>query len=256
MRLKRYLKYNHSLEEIVENTELINDIKCMLMDGVALKVTHGISLDFLRYFKSKLKVDLNDHSYNPRVFGCENHRQVHWDHPSQIVPAKFLSWSYYPWNSDSKEIFTHLEKLFILRNLLGGLDKYEYLKKTDGIATARVAVQFYPSGLGYMATHQDPLNVHQIAIPTILLSDYGKNYSNGGFFALDENNKKVSLDEHLSFGDLTLFHTSIPHGVELIKHADIHRESNSIENGRLMLIAAVNSYASSEVKYDANVYKI
>ena len=255
MRLKRYLKYNRSLEEVVENIELINDIRSMLIDGVALKLTHKISLDFLRHLKSELSVDLNDHSYTPRNFGCKNYRQLHWDHPSQIVPAKFVSWSYYPWNSESKEIFDHLEKLFLLRNLLGGLDKYEYLKKADSVATARVALQFYPAGSGYMEAHQDPLNVHQIAIPTLLLSDYGKNYSKGGFFAVDQNNNKIILDEHLSFGDLTLFHTSIPHGVELIKSADVYTESNSIENGRLMLIAAVNSYRTSDINYDANVYK-
>ena len=153
-------------------------------------------------------------------------------------------------------MFDTFINLFILRNLLANLDNFKYLNGDDAEATARLAFQFYPRGEGYMHEHQDPYSKHQLALPTLLLSDYGLDYNLGGFYALDENNEKVIFDKTLKFGDLTLFHPSIPHGVAPIDPYELIDDCKSINDGRLMMIAGVNNYAGVEGKYSANVLNV
>ena len=56
--------------------------------------------------------------------------------------------------------------------------------------------------------------------------------------SLSEDEEKELMDKRLNFGDLSLFHTSIPHGVETIDQND-----PSPKRGRLMAIAAVNPFS-------------
>ena len=101
--------------------------------------------------------------------------------------------------------------------------------------------------LGYMNCHVDPFYEHQKVIPTLLLSELGKDFESGGFYLMDENDNKVFMDEKLSFGDLTLFNPQIPHGVDLIDKG----KNFSEVRGRLMMIAGVNGYVDSPIDYNA-----
>ena len=251
MRLKAIIQHKKNLEEIISSKDLIAELKSGLESGYAYKIEHSIDRNYLRNFKKSLSDDLDfqSNSYTPRVAGCPNYMQNHWDHESQVVPAKFVSWSMFPWNKESNALFEQIIPMFVLRNMLAGLEPNKYLNNLDNEATARAALQFYPSGFGYMAEHQDPYNIHQFAIPTLLLSDYGSDYYTGGFFAINDEDERVYFDQHLEFGDLTLFHTSIPHGVEVVDKEKI--ECNSIYDGRLMMIAAVNAYSGNNKKFEA-----
>ena len=61
---------------------------------------------------------------------------------------------------------------------------------------------------------------------------------------MDEKEERVYLDKFLSFGDLFLFHTLIPHGVGVIdQHLELD-ESKTL--GRLMMIAAVNALTNQD----------
>ena len=46
--------------------------------------------------------------------------------------------------------------------------------------------------------------------------------------------KKIYLDQNLNFGDLTLFHTSMTHGVDLVD-SDV-KFNKTVRSGRLMMI--------------------
>lgn len=255
MRLKKIADCKYTLEELVAEPKALDEVRHHLLKGTAFRIPHSISIFKLKEFKNKLNenFDLIDDTYTARVKNVKNYRQRHWDHTNQVVPAKFISWSYFPWNKESKPLFNTLINLFILRNLLANLDKFKYLNGDDSEATARLAFQFYPKGEGYMHEHQDPQSKHQLALPTLLLSDYGLDYNLGGFYALDENNEKVIFDKTLKFGDLTLFHPSIPHGVAPIDPDELIDDCKSINEGRLMMIAGVNNYAGVEGKYKANI---
>lgn len=256
MRLKSVIHHTKTLTEIIASEDLTAELKSGLENGYAYKIEHSIDRNYLRDLKEILNAQLNlqSENYTPRVPGCPNYMQNHWDHESQVVGAKFVSWSYFPWNDESKKLFEQIKPMFALRNMLAGLEQGKYIDHLDSEASARAAFQFYPRGLGYMAEHQDPYNIHQFAIPTLLLSDYGTDYVSGGFFAVDEQNEKFYFDQHLNFGDLTLFHTSIPHGVEIVDKEK--PECKSIYDGRLMMIAAVNAFSGQSKKFEAKVTSI
>lgn len=251
MRMKSIETFDSSLERLVESDSDITRLMCKIKSGTVCIIKHSLDLEFLRGFKASLHFDINDDEYHAREKNCANYRQKHWDHPSQVINAKFISWSFFPWNNESIEIFKLFRPLFQLRNVLSGLPKNAYIDTENESATARVAVQFYPCSEGYMAEHIDPLDEHQFAIPTLLLSDYGKDYSSGGFYILNQKNERVLLDKMLDFGSLVLFHTSIPHGVQVVDPQNKISECKTIFDGRLMAIAAVNSYANSAVSYNA-----
>ena len=242
-RFTRYQVLETNLEALIQSDSMIEDLKEGLEGGVVFKIPHQIPLAAIKDFRDTLLTSLSykDPGYSERKHGCANNYRVHWDDKMQAIKAKFLSWSFYPWNNDSLEWFAHFRNLFVLRNKLAGLEADTYINSKSQNFAARIAAQFYPAGVGYMEEHTDPYDVHQFAIPTLLLSTPGVDFTEQGLFLLDSTNERVYLDKFLSFGDLFLFHTRIPHGVGVIDgHIKFQR---SKRKGRLMMIAAVNALA-------------
>jgi len=242
MRLKSFSTYKYNLNELLNDSRLIVELKRALEQGQAFRVKHDLDLNILKKYRTFFlkSIDINSNEYTPRLKGCKNYIQIHPDHPDQIIKANFISFSVFPWNEESNDLFETYRQLFILRNKLAGLPDDLYHKTCDEKLTARIAMQYYPSSYGFMNSHTDPKNIHQFAIPTLTLSKIGKDFSTGGFFLVNENNKRQYMDSLLNFGDLTLFHTSIPHGVEVIDAGSV---TDNIEKGRMMAIAAVNPFS-------------
>jgi hypothetical protein len=241
MRFKEFKILNISLEELVESNSALEYLKHGLESGVAYKIPHNIPINFIKNFRITLLASLSyeDPGYTERKYGCPNNYRVHWDHENQATKGKFMSWSFYPWNNESVKLFKEFRNIYVLRNKLAGLSPTKYLDMNDRDFSARIAAQFYPSGAGYMDVHVDPLNIHQFALPTLLLSKHGVDFKDGGVYVLDSKNKPFYIDKLLDFGDLFLFHTSIPHGIETIDK-DLKLDKSKI-SGRLMMIAAVNA---------------
>ena len=241
IRFKKFTVADYGLDDLVKADLDIDRLRRDLEEGIVFKIPHDIPLKVLERFRNTMLDSLTyeDPGYIKRQFGGPNNFRVHWDDEHQATRGKFMSWSFYPWNASSFEWFDHFRNLFVLRNKLAGLSPDKYIDMADQDFVARIAGQFYPSGAGYMEEHMDPHNVHQFAIPTMLLSSPGEDFINRGFFLLNDQGEKVYIDHNLSFGDLFLFHTSIPHGVGLV---DQHLElDKSKKLGRLMMIAAVNA---------------
>jgi hypothetical protein len=241
MRFNEFKILNISLEELIESDSALEYLKYGLESGVAYKIPHNIPINFIKNFQMTLLTSLSyeDPGYVERKFGCPNNFRVHWDHDNQATKGKFMSWSFYPWNNESVKLFKEFKNIFVLRNKLAGLKPTQYLDMKDKDFAARISAQFYPSGQGYMDEHVDPLNIHQFAVPTLLLSKYGVDFKKGGVYMLDSKDKPFYIDKLLDFGDLFLFHTSIPHGVETVdKDLKLDKLKNT---GRLMMIAAVNA---------------
>ena len=79
----------------------------------------------------------------------------------------------------------------------------------------RVSFQYYPRGWGYLGKHVDPININQSIVPTIVMSEFGKDYKGGGFF-LEYKEKVYYPEKKLSPGDILIFNPIYPHGVETI----------------------------------------
>ena len=102
MRLKKIADCKYTLEELVAEPKALDEVRHHLLKGTAFRIPHSISIFKLKEFKNKLNenFDLIDDTYTARVKNVKNYRQRHWDHTNQVVPAKFISWSYFPWNNE------------------------------------------------------------------------------------------------------------------------------------------------------------
>jgi hypothetical protein len=249
--LARFSLSDFSLEEIMSDEKRIDNLRSELLKGFAFKIPHEIDIQLLRDLRVHLLQIKNSNFANfvNREGDSPNHFRVHWNRKEQEVPADFFSWSFFPHNDDLFEIFKTFRLVFGLRNVLSGRDRDDFLSGPKDGYVARFAAQFYPSGRGFMAGHQDPLQSHQSAIPTILLSTPGLDFSDGGVWAQDSNGNKFMIDKELSFGDLFLFHPRIPHGVDLVDPGK--KYSGISDSGRLMAIVAVNALDKAQGK--ANV---
>jgi len=241
MQLTDFRTCEYSLVELVKDSVKLEVLRRDLGKGVAFKIKHDLDLELLNEIRCYLLNIKNSSFANfvARNAHTPNHFRIHWQRPEQEVLANFCSWSFFALNEDPFEIFQTFKNVFELRNLLAGRSANSFLSGAEDGFVARFAAQFYQSGRGFMEKHQDPVAVHQFAIPTILLSTPGVDFKSGGAWAESANNQRFYIDKELDFGDLFLFHSQIPHGVELIDPDT--RYSGLSDSGRLMAIFAVNS---------------
>ncbi len=106
--------------------------------------------------------------------------------------------------------------------------------------TARLAFQFYPRGGGSLNKHADPVDVHQLTVPTMFLSAKGTDFKKGGAYVEKGDGQRVCLDDLMRPGDVAYFNACSPHGVELIDPG-APLDWNSFA-GRWMLLFAVNKF--------------
>lgn len=181
---------------------------------------------------------------------CPNHHRVNrWDERS-YVKACFHQFSFFPWNHDVFDFFRKFRDVFALRNLLGGADPDAFLgHEPSGSCTARLSFQFYPSGGGAMNAHIDPSGPHQAAVPTLTMSDFGRDFQEGGAFMRNSQGEVTWIERYAKAGDVVLFSPKLVHGVAPIDPAKQLHWSRF--EGRWMSIFAVNKLAENTTIADA-----
>jgi hypothetical protein len=175
---------------------------------------------------------------------CPNHHRVnHWD-PRSYVKACFHQFSFFPWNHDVFNLFQRFRDVFALRNLLAGAEPDAYLgREPYDDCTARLSFQFYPRGAGAMNAHIDPAGPHQAVVPTLMMSELGKDFREGGAFIRNSGGETVWIERHTNPGDVVLFSPRLVHGVDTI---DPGAAVNwPAFEGRWMSIFAVNKLATN-----------
>jgi hypothetical protein len=181
---------------------------------------------------------------------CPNHHRVNqWDERS-YVKACFHQFSFFPWNHDVFNFFRRFRDVFVLRNLLSGAEPEAYLGlEPEDDCTARLSFQFYPRGAGAMNAHVDPEGPHQAVVPTLMMSELGVDFREGGAFMKNSNGDMIWIEQYARPGDVVLFSPQLVHGVAPI---DPHATSNwtSFE-GRWMSLFAVNKLATNTRVTDA-----
>jgi hypothetical protein len=181
-------------------------------------------------------------NYVPISRGCPNSHRVNQNDQRSYVKACYHQFQFLPWNQDIFNFFSLFRPVFHLKNLLNNLDAEEYLS-TDSIyeCTTRLAFQFYPAGAGCMNKHTDPLDFHQMVIPTLVMSTAGKDFDSGGFYVENQDGERLYLDSVCTPGDIIFFNPRIMHGVDTI---DREQDTNWLEfRGRWMGLFATNKLA-------------
>ena len=143
------------------------------------------------------------------------------------------SWYFFPWNRDTTKLSRLIQPLFDKVLRINGYEPKKILKQTprDGIIQ-RFHLMNYPIGKGYISSHIDPSHIIKVN-SGIYVSEFNKEYDEGGFYVLNKNKKKINIDKQIKSSDLVLFYASMPHGVDVIKKNN--KRKNQIENGRWFL---------------------
>lgn len=245
----------HTIENqnaLLANAKQIEIISGQIKEGDILVAKRVFSPDLIVNIKSYLSgIGRNSlPNYRPIEAGCPNHHRInHWDERS-YVKACFHQFSFFPWNQDIFNLFELSRQVYHMKNLLSGNRKDRFLGRApeDGCA-ARLSFQFYPKGLGAMNKHQDPVDHHQLAAPSLTMSKKGKDFRLGGAYVEKKNGEKIYTDEISEPGDVVYYNAQIPHGVEKID-PDAEPDWVSFE-GRWVLLFAVNKLGGSSAIADA-----
>ena len=183
-------------------------------------------------------------NYRSITEGCPNfHRMNRWD-ARAYVHGCFHQFVFFPWNDDLFDFFSLFRSVYHLKNLLSGIPRDRFLKRQpEHGCTARLAFQFYPRGLGGLNKHVDPVDHHQLTVPTMLLSQKGEDFRQGGAYIERENGERILLDDVTGWGDVVYFNAQLCHGVERID-PDVSPDWLSFQ-GRWMLLFAINKLAEN-----------
>jgi hypothetical protein len=232
--------------DLAKNQTLINDMRRKINAGDILILNNFIDPKVLYEIKNYL-IGIGRGSlpnYTPIFSGAPNNHRINKDDERSYVRGCFHQFSFYPWNQDIFDLFAVFRPVFELKNILGGLpqDSFLFPGPENGCA-ARLSFQFYPAGQGFLNKHIDPIDYHQKIVPTMLLSEKGKDFYTGGAYVEDADGKIHYLDDLMSFGDLTFFNAQIVHGVEKIDPPS--QESWLSFQGRWMLLFAINKLAEN-----------
>lgn len=131
------------------------------------------------------------------------------------VPVVKKSMYFFHWNKE-KDLFDLVNKRWDIMKILSGgessFGKYTFPK--DGYVD-RIQIVQYPSGTGFLSAHQDPDHNSRCFISGYM-SKIGVDFKSGGFWAMNENNEKVNLENEIEVGDMGLGSARFIHGVDQI----------------------------------------
>jgi hypothetical protein len=208
-----------SIDELHSNKKELDRISAAIHERKVCVIRRVLERDYVRSVVAYLsQVGRNSlPSRHPTLPGCPNHHRVYqWDELS-YVKGCFHQFSFFPWNEDIFELFKVFAPVYRLRNILSGLAPHRYVGKVpDDDCIARISFQFYPSALGAMNKHMDPVDVHQKAVPILIMSKRGQDFEHGGLFYEAGDGLRIYADELGDPGDVVMTLAQLPHGVEKI----------------------------------------
>jgi hypothetical protein len=184
-------------------------------------------------------------NYNRIIEGCPNFHRLNDSDERSYVKGCFHQFVFFPWNQDIFRVFDLFRNVFHLKNRLSLIEPDKFLGRTpEDECTSRVAFQFYPSGQGFLNRHQDPVNYHQLTVPTVVMSQKGIDFKGGGAYVETASNQRLILDDTADIGDVIYFNAEVVHGVEKIDPDD--GQSHWLDfKGRWMALVAVNKLESN-----------
>lgn len=174
------------------------------------------------YYKAEVKPNKNEDSKRYRVSN--------------------KSWYFFPWNKDKTKLIELVQPVYNNVIKLNGYEPKDIKKKTpkDGIIQ-RFHLMNYPYGNGFISRHVDPVTIVKCTAG-IYISEFGKNYSAGGFYVIDKYKRKKHIDKNIKSSDMVLFYSSMPHGVDKIKKPTKELKINELPGRWFLNMTLVSSH--------------
>jgi hypothetical protein len=195
-------------------------------------------------------------NYQPLQKNCGNFFRINFDDQRSTVLTKSVQFNFFPWNQDFCDIFETFGSLFDLRDHINKMMSQEALAPIETNPSeliTRLAVQFYPAGGGYLQAHSDPVGSHQMIIANVVMSEHGKDFTDGGLFVKQSpQSEKVYPELDAAIGDVILFKASMVHGVDAIDRQANFEPLNG--RGRWMLLSAITKPSGSTTIEDSKTY--
>ncbi len=212
----RNIHYIDFSPNIVNDTALIQEMRNNIINNDGYIVRNVVDPKILERIKEYLILVGRGSlpSYHHLKQGCPDFHRIHQFDQRSYVKGLMHQFMFHPWNQNMFDLFSLMKPIYQIKNLISNLDKDAYLTTTpdDGFIS-RLSFQYYPQGGGCIKRHSDPVDVHQLCVPILSMSDYGKDYQEGGGYVVDRNDQVVNLDSHMKKGDVVFFNAQVVHGV-------------------------------------------
>lgn len=238
----RGLKFlNEKIEYILKNSSLVSEISKNISEGDVYIIKKVFKENWIEELKTHL-INVGQNSipnYQIIRHGTPNFHRINRKDKRAYVNGCFHQFSFFPWNQDYFNLFDKSKHIYFLKNLLSNVKKTKFINHTpDDNCIARISIQFYPAGEGFINTHSDPVGYHQLVVPMLIMSKIGKDFHNGGAFYINQKGKSENIERLVSAGDVIFFNAGLPHGVETIDEDCKLRWTDF--KGRWSMLFAVN----------------
>ena len=248
-------------EEFAKN---INNKNIKFANEITESLINGNIYIFKRAFKKeffeKIKLDCRNFfkdkpsSFHKMIENCPDfHRIIDYETGKNYsFNVCKHSYYFYNWNNDPINIFEETYDKWRKIKILMGYEPNEFEKNTpkNGVVD-RIQVVQYPSKYGFLEPHSDPYKYQKFFISGYM-SKKGKDFFDGGFYALNSKDKIIDVEKQIDVGDLGVGFATIIHGVAPV---NVNFEpTESINDGRWFYSLYTNQ--SDEVKNRHTGYSV
>lgn len=163
-------------------------------------------------------------SWHPLLEGCPDYHRLHDNYPGAHVKSKMHGFYFHGWYEHNAKLFSYFRDIFELKCLLGQMELDHYWLNTPRQGfVARLNLQNYPRGGGYLAEHVDPDSRFALIQTLVQGTEYDQDFHSGGLFARAHlEGEKVYLDPHTRPGDLMILSPAVPHGVDPVDPEEVY----------------------------------
>ena len=152
---------------------------------------------------------------------------------------------FFRWNDDPIGGYELFDSQYRIQRIISGyeIDSMDS-NSPDNDVIDRVEVSHYPTGVGGIAWHSDPIQATRFAL-TVNLNRFGLDYEVGGFAVGTGDGNVLPIDPMIEAGSLVGFLPSVCHGVEII---DPHLSADwSAQSGRwYVAISMITTHRSND----------
>lgn len=206
---------------LTENSALVDEFVEAIYGGKVVVLDDAFTREEVMKFKQACVQFSRDNSDSPTqriIQNCPDYHQIFDTTMKPIDGYEAVDRSYYffPWNGDPLGVIQRVKSHWDLSKIVNGLEPEDFTSNTpeDGIID-RLHIKHYPRGCGRISTHTDPVIALRM-ITAVHITQQGIDYSEGSYYAIDEEGTRHYLDSALRSGCMVMFYPRLPHGVTTV----------------------------------------
>ena len=217
----------------------IDQARDELNDGTIYLVKKLYSKELLYDYREMFKEfsQNNKPEFHALIDDCPDYHRINDEHEHAYLKGRMHLFKFNLWNEKNKKILNDFINLFEFKRRISKLPNLDHLNNipSDGYV-ARLDVNHYPCGGGYLCEHLDPFDKYNPLQSIIKASQTGIDFKTGGVFVRDPlTQEKIFAEPDFEMGDAIVFRQDlIPHGVDTID--ETKPLDWSLDKGRYLLI--------------------